>query len=364
MNPGDQYLYQHYIKSYVIAVVIGFVAMWVVYFVDYTLIAKWAKGIGILVIAVCALYLSDTIMVRSHVPYYLFIGSCTISIRTLMIIYVPAYGGILYQYRGGGFMALLKVVIWLCVPVIIAFKLPSLVTAAFLLISMLIQLTVAVWKGWFKVPIKKTIAVLWSIFTVLPAILLVLMYHFQLLRSYQIERIRSFLSATGDGFYITSLLRELKQDAVWIGNSGRDVIGSLPDFNRDYIFAYIISSHGRAMGMVVVAVLAVFVLFIFSTIVRQKNELGQVMSFGCGMILLLNIVINLLGTLGMIPLTTTFLPFISAGASNIYLTYVLLGIVMSVYRYKEVYPRKFKDKSTSAKWEKLRVYTRDLEETS
>lgn len=61
-------------------------------------------------------------------------------------------------------------------------------------------------KGWFRIPTKKAIAGLWSVFMVLPAVSLFFMYIFRWLDDFQAERIRAFLSASGDGFYLTSVL--------------------------------------------------------------------------------------------------------------------------------------------------------------
>ena len=157
---------------------------------------------------------------------------------------------------------------------------------------------------------------------------------------YQEERIRAFLSASGDGFYMTSMLRTLSKNILLIGNSGNDVLGRLPEFNRDYVFAYILNSYGSIAGILVAAVLAALVMFIFGAAVKQKNELGMVMGLGCGMIFLLNVLVNLFGSLGLIPPVSSFLPFLSIGRSNILLCYALVGIIMSIYRYKDVYPGK------------------------
>ncbi len=167
------------------------------------------------------------------------------------------------------------------------------------------------------------------------------------MKEYQEARIRSFLSASGDGFYITSMLRAFSKDILFIGNSGNDVIGSLPEFNRDYIFSYILNSYGSIAGIVVVAGLAALVMFIFGTSIKQKNELDMVMGFGCGMIILLNTLVNLLGTFGIIPPASSFLPFLSIGRDNILLCYALVGIIMSIYRYKDVYPKKIRASQVS-----------------
>lgn len=224
---------------------------------------------------------------------------------------------------------------------------PNLIVAIIMMISMLIQLTVAILKGWFKISVKKTIVSLWAVFMFLPIMLLFVMYTFHLLAEYQEARIHSFFSASGEGFYLTSMLRTFSKDILFVGNSGNDVIGSLPEFNSDYIFSYILNSYGSIAGIVVVAVLAALVMFIFGASIKQKNELGMVMGFGCGMIILLNILLNLLGALGIIPPASSFLPFLSIGRSNILLCYALVGIIMSIYRYKDVYPKKIRASQVS-----------------
>jgi len=245
---------------------------------------------------------------------------------------------------------LLKIV-WLVVPVVIAFQLPNIVTSVILMVSMLIQLTAAIKKGWYRVPIKKAIIRLWGSFIVLPVVSLAAMYFLDLLRTYQAARIEAFFSQTGAEFYLTNLLRTFSENIALFGKSGNDVIGMLPDINSDYIFSYIINSYGSMAGMLVIGMLAALVIFVFAAAVNQKNELGTVMGIGCGMVLFLNILLNLFGSLGWIPPASSFLPFFSVGRSNIVLCYALVGVVMSIYRYKEVYPRHVNTKQVEFKKE-------------
>ncbi|MBQ7766946.1 MAG: FtsW/RodA/SpoVE family cell cycle protein [Lachnospiraceae bacterium] len=340
--------YRGLMIGFVSSVILGFVIMCGIYFIDYTFIAKYSKIIALLIIIMGILLLTGVFGgYINGTRYGIGFGPFTFSATSMMMFYVPIYGAILYKYRGGGIVSLLKSVGWLILPVIITFRMPNIIVAGMIMISMLIQLTTAIFKGWFQVKAKRTVAVLWSVFMVLPAIALFMMYQFHLLASYQEERIRAFFQASGDGFYLTARLRTLCQNISLVGNSGNDVIGTLPDFNRDYVFSYILNCYGILFGIVVVAILALLVMFIFSTSVKQKNELGMVMGFGCGMVFLLNSVLNVLGAMGLIPPTSSFLPFFSVGRSNIVLCYALIGIVMSIYRYKDVYPKKLKASDVS-----------------
>ena len=270
-----------------------------------------------------------------------------VSITSLMMFYVPIYGAILYKYRNGGVFSLCRAILWMILPVFITSRIPSLGVAVIMMVSMLIELTAAIWKGWFQLPVKKTIIGVWLFFTAAPALLLTVKYTFHMLVSYQEARIRSFFTASGDANYMTSMLHKFNQNILLWGNSGKDVIGGLPEFNQDYIFSYILNSYGLLAGIFVAALLAALVVFMFGTSVRQKNELGTVMGFGCGMIILLNVFLNFAGIFGWLPLTSTFLPFLSYGRNNILLCYALVGIILSIYRYKDVYPKKFKASQVS-----------------
>lgn len=323
---------------FVTSVILGFAVMCGIYFLDYTTIAKYSKFIGAFIITVGILSVLGFLGRFGHEKYFM----VRLLTTAFMMFYVPTYGAILYKYREGGLASLLKAIVWLMIPVIIMFKMPNLVGTSILMVSMLIQLSAAIIKGWFKVPVKRTVAIIWTAFGILPIILLFSMYALHMLAAYQEARIRAWLFATGDASYMSNILRSLCTDIAFIGNSGKDVVGTLPDFNSDYIFSYILNSYGSIAGIIIVAALAVLILYIFSVCLKQKNELGMVMGFGCGMVILLNTVINLLGTVGVIPPAASFLPFLSAGRGNIVLCYALVGIIMSIYRYKDVYPKHVK----------------------
>lgn len=345
---GMQERYRYAAEGFGSAVAIGFLLMCVIYFLDYTVIAKYSRFIGGAILILEGLRVAgfgglDVDGIGNWIGF----GRLRVSVTSLMMFYVPIYGAILYKYRDGGVFALCKALLWLILPVFITFRIPSLGVAVIMMVSMLIELTVAIWKGWFKVPVKKTIIGMWMLFTVLPVLLLAAMYALHILVVYQEERIRDFLSRSGNAYYMTSMLHKFNENILLWGNSGNNVLEGLPEFNKDYVFSYILNSYGKLAGIVVIVLLAALVVFMFGTSVRQKNELGMVMGFGCGMIILLNVLLNLAGIFGWIPLTTTFLPFLSVGRNNILLSYALVGIILSIYRYKDVYPKKFKASQVS-----------------
>ena len=324
-------------SRYVIHVLVGIVVMMVLYFMDYTLLARYSKLIAVILLATCLLTLFFGVSING-MTYYMNIGGRVISIQALMLFYVPIYGGVIYQYHGLGYKGVMKAVAWMVLPVLLVIRMPATMTAGLMLTSMLVMLTIAV------ISKKKTIAGLWGIFMVLPVVSFFGMYFGNVLASYQKARIQAFVSNTGDANYLTATIRSFLKTNKMIGSSGADVSEKLPGFNADYLLTYLSSTYGMIVAILVCCVLAVLILFVFGTALKQKNQLGMMMGCGCGMIFLVSFLINVLENLGAFPPTATFLPFLSAGGSYIVVSYGLIGIVLSIYRYKNVYPRHVKVK--------------------
>ena len=324
-------------ERYVIHVMMGIAVMFFLYFLDYTLLARCSKIIAMALIAICLLTLFCGVTVNG-MRYYISFGGRLISVQALMLFYVPIYGGVIYKYHGLGYAGLVKAIAWMVLPVFLTLRIPATMTAGLMLISMLVMLTIAIEKNWFVIPKKKAIGGLWGIFMVMPIVVFFVMYFGNVLRPYQKARIQAFVSNSGDSNYLPATLRSLLSTSKFLGSSGADVPGRLPEFNADYILTYLSSMYGMIVAILICCVLTVLVLTIFGTAIRQKNQLGMIMGCGCGMIFLVSSLINVLENLGILPPTSTFLPFISAGGSYIVVSYGLLGIVLSIYRYKNVYP--------------------------
>lgn len=339
IDEGDAYTS----GRYVIHVIVGIVVMMVLYFMDYTVLAGFSKWIAAILSVICLLTLLFGVSVNG-MPYGIIIGERAISIQALMLFYVPIYGGVIYKYHGLGYMGLMKAVAWMVMPVLLVFRIPAMMTAGLMLISMIVMLTIAIQKDWFVVHKKKAIAGLWGIFMILPVVIFFGMYFGNVLAPYQKERIHAFVSDSGDASYLTAILRSFLTTNKFIGSSDADISGTLPGFNTDYILTYLSSTYGMIAAILVCCIFAVLIFTIFGTAMKQKNQLGMMMGCGCGMIFLVSFLINVLVNSGAFPPTATFLPFLSAGGSYIAVSYGLIGIVLSIYRYKNVYPRHVKVK--------------------
>lgn len=319
-----------------IKVLIGLAAMITVYLIDYTVIAKNAKVIALLIMAMLPLsYLGYSV---NGVHTFLRMGPIAILTSAYLLFYVPLYGAIIYKYRGRGGFAFLGALLWMFVPAILVLKQIRLLTALVMIMAMAMQLTIAVAKGWFKVPKKLTICSLWASITVVPLGIVAFLFHNGLLAGYQMNRISAIWDLDNDAAYVTRTVRSFG-DVNLVGDTGKDVLGSLPSPNGDFLLTYLANRYGALFVAAVVAAVAAVIITGCIATAKCKNQLGFVMGVGCMDVLLVNMLVNVLENMAVIPYTGSFMPFFSAGSSNLFLSYAFLGIILSIYKYKDAYPQ-------------------------
>ena len=112
---------------YAFHVITGIVVMMILYFLDYTLLARFSKIIAAILIAMCfSTLLFGNVINGMH--YFIssgLFGGFRIPIQALILLYIPIYGGILYKYRGTGYAGLVKSLLWMIIPAWLVLYLPS-----------------------------------------------------------------------------------------------------------------------------------------------------------------------------------------------------------------------------------------------
>ena len=327
--------------NYIPHVIIGVIAMAVVYRIDYTVIAKYARIIGILLLItplISLLWFSD-----SRPGVYISLGdfqNVRIQIDFFMYLYIPVYGAILYKFYGKGISGLVRALIWLEIPIFLCILLPATSLAAELLVALALELTLAIVNGWFKLSKKKAVAGVWGIVLGIPVVLSLVTGVTLMARaggSYAFRRIVNFLGGTDGIDYMTAMRKGMTADIGFINGNGK--AAALVDGNSDYILTYLVSMYGVLITVIAVALVAVIIAAIFHAVFKQKNQLGLLIGFGCGLALLLKTVLNILINLNILPPGYTSLPFLSAGGANVVLSYIFVGLVLGIYRYKDIYPK-------------------------
>ncbi|MGN1342069.1 MAG: FtsW/RodA/SpoVE family cell cycle protein [Bacilli bacterium] len=104
----------------------------------------------------------------------------------------------------------------------------------------------------------------------------------------------------------------------------------LPESYTDFIFPIIVEEWGLIVGIIIL-IAYIFVLFRIIKIARKTTNLrNALISYGVFAYLLTHIMINLMGVMGIIPLTGVPLPFLSYGGSYAICLMIALGLVQRV----------------------------------
>ncbi len=116
---------------------------------------------------------------------------------------------------------------------------------------------------------------------------------------------------------------------VGLGNSTQKYL-YLPEPYTDFIFAIIVEELGVVTGVILI-LLYIFVLFRILWIGRKSpNNRGAIMCYGVATYIFVHIVINLMGIMGLMPMTGVPLPFMSYGGSFTICLIAALTIVQRV----------------------------------
>jgi len=114
-----------------------------------------------------------------------------------------------------------------------------------------------------------------------------------------------------------------------LGNSTQKYL-YLPDSHTDFIFPIVIEELGVLFGIFIL----LLYIFLLSRIViignNATNNRNAIMCYGIAFYIFLHIVINLMGVMGMMPMTGVPLPFLSYGGSFAICLIVGLTIVQRV----------------------------------
>lgn len=104
----------------------------------------------------------------------------------------------------------------------------------------------------------------------------------------------------------------------------------LPESYTDFIFPIVVEEWGGWVGILLVF-LYLFIIYRLYKIARSANDLqGSLLAYGVCVYVFLHVVINLLGVMGLAPLTGVPLPFLSYGGSYVISLIIALAIAERV----------------------------------
>ncbi len=114
-----------------------------------------------------------------------------------------------------------------------------------------------------------------------------------------------------------------------VGNSTQKYL-YLPESYTDFIYPIIVEEWGLIVGIIIIALYAIVLFRIIKLSRRANNLRNSLICYGVFIYLLLHILVNLMGVMGLIPLTGVPLPFLSYGGSYTICLMFALGLIQRV----------------------------------
>ena len=154
--------------------------------------------------------------------------------------------------------------------------------------------------------------------------------------SYKLARLISFANpfrdAKGTGLQLVNSYYALAMGGLLGQGPGNSIqkTGYLPEAHTDFIMAIVGEEYGF-IGMFLILLAYFYLIFyIFYRAKRIINNYHQLIMIGIGFYFLSQILVNLGGITGLIPITGVTFPFISYGGSSILTTGIMLGLALAI----------------------------------
>ncbi|PUA39266.1 cell division protein [Paenibacillus elgii] len=307
-------------------IALGLPVLLVFYFMDYRKLKAWSLLMYYLA-AGGMLY----VLLFGHqvngARNYLSIGRFSIDLTTVTsYLFIAAAAGLLLDWRGQkrnfGLKSMLAFVL---VPFVLYAMVPSLSTILLYLISYGILCGVIARKWWLALlQTGGTLLLLGGAF---------------LIRFYLSRRMLAFLNPDRDpsgAGYMYIQMKEALSSAGWWGHGFGAVNPKLPYVHSELIFTYLVYSFGWGVGIAVAVAAVYFVARLLHSMGQVRETYGKMLIVAATSIIGAQFGYCIGMSLGLLPITSVVLPFVSYGGTHTLIEMAVIGLVLGIYRRKDM----------------------------
>ena len=104
----------------------------------------------------------------------------------------------------------------------------------------------------------------------------------------------------------------------------------LPQSTSDFIFAIIAEEYGVIVAFIILLLYIILFFRIIITSYKSEPKFGQLVSLGVGLPVVFQAFTNMAVAVQLIPVTGQPLPLVSTGGTSIWITFLAMGILLSV----------------------------------
>ena len=332
---GSGSVFGHLLKHIAI-VCVGWIIMYAVHLVPFRYFSGLAKiGIPIVVILLIITALQGTTIEGANASRWLNIPIIGMSFQTstlakvVLLAYVADYFATKREVKIRFVESLLP--LWFPVFLIVSLILPANLSTALLLLFMV---AVVAFLGGY--PLKFLLGMLGV--AILGLVIFVL-----LAKAYPdafpnrvdtwMSRIDSF---SGNGTNTTDYQIERAKAAVAVGGvvgigAGKSMMKNvLPQSSSDFIYAIIAEEYGMLGALFLLFLFLLLLLRILINANKSESFFGQLLILAMGIPIVTQAFINMGVAVALLPVTGQSLPLISSGGTSLWMTFLAVGIILSV----------------------------------
>ena len=109
----------------------------------------------------------------------------------------------------------------------------------------------------------------------------------------------------------------------------------LPHPYSDFIYAIIVEEYGLVGAIIVLLLYVILFTRVLRIVIKRPLTFGALMAFGLGFLVILQAMINMGVSIGLLPVTGQPLPLVSMGGTSLMATGLIIGMILSVTRSME-----------------------------
>ncbi len=318
----------HYFKMNLIYAAVGLFSMLVVSFIPYETIKKLVKYIAAVTVFLMVYVIVDGSEYLGA-KRWIEVGGITImplEFAKATLILIIAWFADRY---GDDIRDLKKLLIVLCVSAFfIGLAIPEKDLATVALMTTLIVALLYVAGANFKHI---------SFIIILGIVMAVILVYAE---SYRMPRITIWLDTIFDRNYVFTDEKRQIMNSIYAISSG-EIFGKglgmsdfsklrLPEAYSDFIFSIFVEEFGFIGFLIILSMFAFLVYRIFKIAMECNDVFGFTIASGTGILISLQVIVNVGVALALVPTTGITLPFISKGGSSLLVLLLLLGVVLNI----------------------------------
>ena len=335
-NFGANLIFSNIIK-HVSIIFIGIMIMYSTHLLDY----KYFKGLSLIVLPLVIFLLffasfQGNVIDGANANRWLNIPILDISFQpsTLASIFLLIYLSNFLSKEKNKNLSLTKtfLLMWLPIILVVGLILPSNFSTALLIF---IMSTMIIFIAGYKL---KHLTVLFFLFIFLISSFLLAVNKFPDIIPNRVDtwtnRIENFVNNDIDdtsNYQINRAKAAIANGKIFGVGAGKSSMKYvLPQSTSDFIFSIIAEEYGIIVSLIILLLYVVLLFRIIITSYRSETKFGQLVSVAVGVPVVFQAFTNMAVAVQLIPVTGQPLPLVSTGGTSIWITFLAMGILLSV----------------------------------